>query len=540
MRRGTPNLFKDGTEHLSGLEQAVIKNCRACKELTELTRTSYGPNGLNKLIVNHLGKIFCTSDAATIMKEMEINHPAAKMVVLAAGMQEAEVGDGSNYVVVLAGELLHQAESLLRMGLHPSEAVSGYEKASKAAQEILSSLAVWKCETKDLYDRDTLIKGVRASVMSKQYGYVEFLAPLIADACLSVMPKNPQAFNVDNVRVVKILGSQIHQSEMIKGMVIAHDTQNGLKKVKDAKIAVYTCSLQAADTETKGTVLIHNADELMNLNSSEEKEIEKIIKSIADAGVNVIVTGSTIDDMAAHFIEKYGMMVLKVVSKFDLRRLCKATGAHAMVNLEKPEPESIGFCSNVFVKEYGLTKVTVFQQDKLDASQVATIVLRSSTHNILNDLERAIDDGVNTVRAMTRDARFVTGAGAAEIEISRQLYALAAKSPGLEQYSIKKFAEALEVIPKTLAENSGQTAIDVISQLYAAHERGEAHTGVDVDGGIKDALKDHILDLLPVKLQALRLVTDAVISVLRVDQIIMAKQAGGPKLPQQKANWDED
>jgi len=268
-----------------------------------------------------------------------------------------------------------------------------------------------------------------------------------------------------------------------------------------------------------------------------------VIKSIAESGVRVIVTGSTVDDIAQHFLDKYRIMTIKTTSKFELRRICKATKARPLVALGPVRSEEIGYASKVFVREVGGSKVTVFKQEEGDASGVATILLRASTHNILNDIERAIDDGVNTVRALTRDNRLLAGAGAVDIELARLLYSFASSAPGLEQYALTKFAVAMEVVPRQLAENAGMDAMEVVSQLSAAHEKGGAKVGVDVEGrGIEDMVKKAgVVDLMAVKRQGMRLAVDAVLTVLRVDSIIQAKPAGGPKMGGgQGQNWDED
>jgi len=561
MRRGIPNLFKDGTKLRSGLHDAVLRNLEACKQLADLTRTSLGPSGLNKMLINHLDKIFVTSDTATLMAEMEIAHPAAKMVVMASGMQESEVGDGSNFVIVLAGELLHQAEELLHMGLHPSEIIAGYTKAAKQALSLIEQLSIEEVPQDKLTDLATLTRIVTAPIAAKQYGYESFLAQYLdhphvvhqevvrvarhdAQACLTVMPRNPYNFLVDNVRVVKILGGNLYQSEVVRGMVLAGGALGSVQQVERAKVAVFTCSIGAADTETKGTILIHNAAELMSYNDSEEREIEKVIKSIHDSGVRVIVTGSTVDDIAQHFLDKYQLMTIKTTSKFELRRICKATRARPLVALGPVRTEEVGYASQVYVREVGGSKVTVFKQEEGDASGVATILLRASTHNILNDIERAIDDGVNTVRALTRDNRLLAGAGAVDIELARQLHTFAQQAPGLEQYALAKFATAMEVVPRALANNAGMEAMDIVSQLYAQHEKGGSgvRVGVDIEArGVDDmATKAGVVDLMAVKRQAIRLAVDAVLTVLRVDSIIQAKQAGGPKMGGQQGNWDDE
>jgi T-complex protein 1 subunit theta len=365
-------------------------------------------------------------------------------------------GDGSNFVICFAGELLAQAEELIGMGLHVSDIIAGYTKSAAKALEIVEELSIEKYEQKDMFDEAKLVRALQAPMGSKQHGYEGFLAPLVAKACLSVLPKNPYNFTVDSIRVCKLLGGSLNQSEVINGVVISTDTLTSIKALENVKVAVFTCALAAADTETKGTVLIHNASELMNFNASEEKEIEKQIKAIYESGIRLVITGSTVDDMAKHFLEKFGIMTIKISSKFELRRICRATGARALVNLGAVSAEEAGFAGKVYVREVGLTKITVIQQNSADYSQVATIVLRASTSTHLNDVERAIDDGVNTVRALTRDSRLVAGAGAFEIELARRLQQFAATESGLEQYALSKFAQSLEVIPRALAENAGR------------------------------------------------------------------------------------
>jgi len=281
-------------------------------------------------------------------------------------------------------------------------------------------------------------------------------------------------------------------------------------------------------------VLIKTADELMNYNKSEEQSMENLIRQISEAGVKVVVAGSAIGEMALHFLERYKLMSVKVPSKFDLRRVAKAVGATPMARLGTPTAEEVGFCDLVSVEEIGSTKVTIFRKDS-DAG-ISTIVVRASTQNTLDDIERSVDDGVNVYKATAKDGRFIPGAGAAEIELSRQLQAFADSTPGIIQYAIKKFGEAFEVVPRTLAENAGLRATDVISNLYASHQKGNTADGIDIEGSETSLLNTkqaEVFDLLASKASAIKLATDAAITILRVDQIIMAKPAGGPKPPQQ-------
>jgi T-complex protein 1 subunit theta len=516
-----------------------LKNVEACKGLAAITRTSLGPNGMNKLVVNHLEKLFITSDAATIVEELEIAHPAAKMLARAASMQVQEVGDGGNFVVTFAGELLSQAESLLRIGVHPSEIVEGYKKAMERASTVLEGLVCFTL--RDARERPALVRALEPVLAAKHHGYESLLAGLVADACLSVMPSAPKpaSVSVDNVRVTKLIGGTLSDSQIVRGVVVQRDAEGAVKHVEKAKIAVFGCSIEAASSETKGTVVIHNAEELMAYNKGEERMSEESIKAIADAGAKVIVAGGGISEIAMHFIEKYGMLAVKVVSKFELRRLCKAVNATAMVRVAAPVPGELGYADVVEVQELSSRMVTVFRQNDED-SAVATIVLRGATMNLLDDVERAIDDGVNVARVLCRDGRMLAGAGAVEIELAHRLAQFAESTTGLEQYAIAKFGEALEAFPRTLAENSGQNERDVITALYSAHAAGKSTVGVDIEGGVTcDAAALHILDSFVVKNSALRLAAEAAITVLRVDQIIMSKQAGGPK-PRQPGAPDED
>ncbi|NWV86488.1 TCPQ protein, partial [Dasyornis broadbenti] len=538
---GFAQMLKEGAKHYSGLEEAVYRNIQACKELAQTTRTAYGPNGMNKMVINHLEKLFVTNDAATILRELEVQHPAAKMLVMASHMQEQEVGDGTNFVLVFAGVLLELAEDLLRMGLSVSEAsyILRYEKACKKALEILPELVC--CSAKNLRDTEEVASLLHTPVMSKQYGNERFLAKLIAQACVSILPDSGH-FNVDNIRVCKIVGAGISASSVLHGMVFKKETEGDVTSVKDAKIAVYSCPFDGMITETKGTVLIKNAEELMNFSKGEENLMDLQVKAIADSGANVVVTGGKVADMALHYANKYNLMLVRLNSKWDLRRLCKTVGATALPRLTPPTLEEMGHCNSVYLSEIGDTQVVVFKHEKEDGA-ISTILIRGSTDNLMDDIERAVDDGVNTFKVLTRDKRLVPGGGATEIELAKQITSYGETCPGLDQYAIKKFAEAFEAIPRALAENSGVKANEVISKLYAVHQEGKKNVGFDIEAeaaAVKDMLEAGVLDTYLGKFWGIKLATNAAVTVLRVDQIIMAKPAGGPKPPSGKKDWDED
>ncbi|EGG18796.1 chaperonin containing TCP1 theta subunit [Cavenderia fasciculata] len=525
------DMLKDGTKHFAGKDEAILRNIEACKQLSEITKTSLGPNGMNKMIINHLEKLFVTNDAATIIKELDVIHPAAKMMVMAAQLQEREMGDGTNTVVSLAGELLHKSATLLEMGLHPSEIVAGYERAGEKAQQLLESLVIYRLG--DIRNIEEVKKCLKASLASKQYGYENLLSDLIAKACVQVCPKNPSNFNVDNIRVTKVPGGGVGDTTVIKGFVVIGDTDGTLKRVEKAKVAVFASGIDVGKTETSGKVLITNEQEFLSFSKGEEDSIKKTIEDIAQSGVKVIISGSTVSEMALHYIERHGIMLIRMQSKFQLRRVCKTVGATPLVKLGAPIPEELGYCDEIAVEEIGSSKCIIFRQNK-EESEISTLVVRGSTNNILDDIERAIDDGVNVYKGMCKDGRFLGGAGAFELEMSRQLQQFADSTPGLAQYAIRAYAEAFEVIPRALSETSGHNATRTIASIYAAHTKGSTDAGLDIETGLpRSALEMSILDLFVSKQYALKLATNTACTVLRVDQIIMSKPAGGPKPPQQ-------
>lgn len=422
-----------------------------------------------------------------------------------------------------------------------------------------------------------LSKALTTVIASKQSGNEEVLAALVSEAVLAVLPKNPANFNVDNVRVVKIMGGSLEQSRVIKGMVFGREPDGQVKKARKAKVGVFSCPIDNSQTETKGTVLLKNAQDMLDFTKGEEDRLEATIKELYDSGVRVVVAGSTVGELALHYLNRFNILVIKIMSKFELRRLCRVVGATPLARLGAPMPDEMGNIDVVETTEIGGDRVTVFrQEDANTVTRTATIVLRGATQNHLDDVERAIDDGVNVVKAITKDPRLVPGAGATELQLAERISAFADKTPGLAQYAIKKYAEAFEVVPRTLAESAGLDATEVLSRLYTAHQRNKKSdseeededddsdnsaeeseeesdeedeevywtTGVDLFGnsttGTVDALEEGILDLMASKSWAIRLATEAARTVLSVDQIIVARQAGGPKPPGQNPNWDED
>lgn len=560
---------------------AVQRNIDACRTITSTVSTSFGPYGRNKIVINHLQKLILTNDAATILRELDVVHPAAKMLVMACQQQENELGDGTNLVMILAGEMLKRAEELLRMGLTTADINAGYEKGMKIAIEALDTFVVENVE--NVRDARQLTKALRSVIGSKQAGHEDLLARLVAEAVLAVLPKVAANFNVDNVRVVKIMGGSLAQSTVVRGMVFGKEPDGAVKKIASerTKVGVYSCPIDISQTETKGTVLLQNAKQMLGFTTGEEVQMENIIKELHDSGLRVIIAGSTVGELALHYINRAGILLLKVPSKFELRRICRVVGATPLARLGAPMPDEMGQVDVVETLEMGGDRVTVFRQESDATTRTATIVLRGATQNHLDDLERAVDDGVNVVKAITKDSRLVPGAGAVEVAIAEAVSRAADKTPGLAEYAVRKFGEAFEVVPRLLAESAGLDATEVLARLYNAHAQtvrsGPAaggkkskddsehdennddedslpkrkskqikghNAGVDVlnesGTGVLDVMTEGILDLLVTKHWAIKLATEAARTVLSVDQIIVARQAGGPKPPGPNPNWDED
>lgn len=537
MRRGIPKLFKDGYKQFTGVEEAILNNADAVKQFAEIVRTSFGPNGMNKIVINHIEKVFVTSDCATIVEELRIEHPAANVVVQAAGMQEREIGDGSNFVVIFCGELLKKAKGLIEIGLHPSDIVIGYDKAARKALEYLETLAL--DVTVDISNIDELAQACRSSIASKCYGLEDKLSVLVAQACTISMPENPLEFLVDNIRTVKILGSSTIQSEVVNGMILMFRSKTTIKKVENCKVLVLTTNLGLREMDVTENVLLENAEQLINFSRTEEEVVEASIKRYYDMGVRLVILSNKPTDLETHYLNKYEMYCIIQISKFGRRRMCRMLKARMNVTKDVTMEDlgTVGVCEEI---EIGGRRVTRLVQPEGD-SCISTIIIRGASLNIMNDVERACYDGINTIRAMCREGRFVPGAGATEIELAKLVQAYGATQSGLDQYAINAYGEALETVPRTLAANTGMDFEDTIARLYAAHQNGEVDVGIDIaEKGICSAVDIGVLDLLVTKKFGMRLATTSVLTILRVDHIIMSKPAGGPKKPKRDGHWDDD
>lgn len=410
---------------------------------------------------------------------------------------------------------MQQAASLISMGLHPSEILIGYDKASKKTLELLDGCSSRKVES---FESQQDIKNIISSVVAtKQCGIEDKIATMIADAAVYTMPKNPIKFNVDNVRIQKILGGGLEDSLVIQGVVAIKASETSVKKCLNAKVAVFNTNIEMQQGETKGTVLLKNAEDLLNYTTGEEDKFEGFIKKLAEAGVTVVVCQGSMSELAIHFFEKYHMMAVKIMSKWELKRIGRACGATPIVKLECPTPDEMGYADEVSFQEISSSWCTVFKRNRQE-NKMATIVLRGSTMAQLDDIERAIDNGVNAVKSYIRDNRAVPGGGATEIYLASEIQKYAKQQPGLDQYAVERFGNAFEVIPRILAENAGHKSETVIANLYKHVEEGSKVHGFDCkDGEIKDVSEACIVDSMESKSWALKLAFDVCLTLLKVD-----------------------
>ena len=520
------SLLKEGFKHYKGAQEAVMRNIEAVNDMASMTRTSLGPNGMNKYIINMHDKLFLTKDTSVMAKELEVNHPAVNILIEASKSQDQEVGDGTNFVITFGGELLNLAGELINNGVHLSDIVLGYEKGFNRTMEIIDSAPQYKIEdVSKLEEATKIIKPVIGSKMV--HGQEAFLAPLVAQACINVLPNDRTKFNVDNVRVSKILGGTLMKTETMKGLVIVRNVEGSITKAEKCKVAVYNCPLETQGAETNDQIVFKTADELLNYTKGEEENMEKIIKNIVDSGVKCVIVGGAISNMAIHYLDKYGILAFRIMSKFELRRIASACGASLLVRLGAPTEEEMGYADEIKLTEISSEKCIVLTRDS-ENNKLSTIVLRGTTNDMLDNMERVIADGVNAYRDACKSSVYVAGAGAIEMNLSNQIKSFGKTVTTLDQYGIEKFGEAFEVVPRTLLENSGYNVNEVLATLRSKNN-SDPNMGINIQNGeIEDTLKLGILDHLETKKWAIKHAVNSVLTILKVDQVIVAKPAGGP------------
>ena len=537
---GFNSLLKSGYRTFKGKTQTLYKNAEAIEDLASMTRTALGQNGNYKYIINMHDKLFLTKDTNVMANELEINHPAVNVLVDALKAQSSEQGDGTNFVVTFGGELMKYAEKLVLEGLQVADVSEGYEKAYNKTMELLDKAETYKVN--DLTNLEEVTKFIKPVIGSKLvHGQEDFLAPLVAQACINVVPKEKEKFDVDNVRVAKILGGNLMKSEVIKGMVVVRKTEGSVISCEKCNVGVYNCEFTTKGAETNDQIVFKTADELLNYTKSEEEHMEKIIKEIVDSGVKCIITGGAISNMAIHYLDKYGIMAFRTMSKFELRRIARSIGATLLVRLGAPTKEEMGYADEIKLTEISSQKCILIRRDS-EKNKLSTVVLRGTTNDMLDNMERVVNCGVNAYRAVCKNPSFVAGAGAIDMYLSQKIVEYAKTVSSLDQYAIEAFGEAFEVIPRTIMENSGINVNEKLSTLRAKNSKNP-NMGVNIKtGDIEDSFQMEIYDHLETKRWAIKHAYNSIRTIIKIDQIIVAKPAGGPNLtnnPYAKASQNE-
>jgi thermosome len=516
-------IFPEGTDRLLGRD-AQRMNMMAGKILAETIRTTLGPKGMDKMLVDGLGDIVVTNDGVTILKEMDIEHPAAKMLVEVAKTQEDEVGDGTTTAVIIAGELLKKAEDLLDMDIHASVVAMGYRQAAEKAQELLNLISF------EADDRDTLLKVAMTAMTGKGSEKArEPLAELVVDAVMQV--EEDGEVDKDNINIQRIAGESVNESQIVNGVVIDKGrTDPGMpKQIEDAKIALIKYPIEIKDLETDAKISLTDPQQMQAFIENEEMMLKEMVEKIIDSGANVLFCQKGIDDLAQHYLTRNGIYAIKRVKKSDMTRIEKATGANLVTNIDDLKPEDLGEAGLVYEKKI-FDEVLTFVEDSKDPKAVS-IILRGSTKHVAEEIERAVEDAIGVVASTVEDKKVVAGGGAPEIAISKGLKEYADSISGREQLAIAAFAEALEVVPRTLAENAGLDSIDALVDLRAAHEKS-FYMGLDVfQGDVVDMYQAGVVEPMRVKKQAIQSAAEASEMILRIDDMIATKGMGsGPDM----------
>ena len=527
-------ILKEGTSRRRGKE-AQRSNIMAARIISEVVRSTLGPRGMDKMLVDSLGDVTVSNDGATILDEIEVQHPAAKMMVEVAKTMDNEVGDGTTSAVVLAGELLRKAEELLDENIHPTIIVSGYKKAAEKAIELLNEIS----KPIDLKDRDTLKKVAITAMRSKGLGAArEHFADISIDAIMQVMEKRGDSYfaDVDNVQLIKKEGKSLLDTQLIKGIIVDKEVVHpGMPKIiKNPKIALLDCALEIEKTEFSAEIKITDPTQMKAFLDEETQLMKEMVDKIKAAGANVVLCQKGIDDTAQHFLAKEGIMAVRRIKKSDMEKLSRATGGRIVTNLEDLRPEDLGSASLVEERKIGEDRM-VFIEGCKDPRSVA-ILIRAGLERLVDEAERALKDSLSVVADVVTKNKIVAGGGATETEIAKRLKDYASKVGGREQLAIEAFAEALEIIPKTLAENSGLDPIDIMVSLRSAHEKKDGlWYGVDVfSGKTVDMMKAGVIEPLKVKEQLIKSATEAATMILRIDDVIAA--AKPPPTPPSKTS----
>ena len=525
---GTPiYILREGSQRTAGRE-AQKSNIMAAKAVAGAVRTTLGPKGMDKMLVDGMGDVVITNDGVTILKEMDIEHPAAKMMVEIAKTQDQEVGDGTTTAVVLAGELLKQAEELLEQEIHPTVIAAGYRAASDKSMEILKGLAI-SVLAKD----ESLLRNIAITAMTGKGSQSsrEELADMAVKAVQSVVDADGTV-DTDNITVEKKVGGSIADSSMVSGVVIDKDRlhPNMPKSVKGARIALLNAAVEIEKTEVDAKIQITSPDQLQGFLDQEENMLKGMVDKITATGANVLFVQKGIDDLAQHFLAKAGIYTIRRVKKSDMEKLARATGGRVVSSIHEITESDLGKAGLVEERKVSDEKMT-FVQDCNNPKSVS-IILRGGTEHVVDELGRAMEDALRVVGVAVKDRLLVAGGGAPEVELALRLRSYASTVGGREQLAIEAFANAMEIIPKTLAENAGLDQIDSLVSLRSQHEKGVKTAGLDMDTGKAiDMLKLGVVEPLRVKTQAIQSAAEAAIMILRIDDVIASKSGGPGGMP---------
>jgi thermosome len=518
-------ILKEGTKREKG-KDAQYDNIMAARAIADAVRSTLGPRGMDKMLVDSMGDVVITNDGVTILKEIDVQHPAAKMVVEVAKTQDEEVGDGTTTAAILAGEFLKNALDLIDSNVHPTIIAKGYRMASERAVEILDSQGI----TVRADDVETLRNIAMTAMMSKSIsGSREHMAKLAVEAVRTIVEKrdgNLRA-DLDNIQIVKKQGGSMEDTEMIRGVLLDKEPVHPAmpKKIENAKIALVNSALEIKKTEVEAKIQITSPEQMQAFLNEEERILKKMVEQIKGVGANVVFCQKGIDDLAQHYLAKERIFAARRLKESDIEKLSKATGANIVNKLSELDKKDLGEAALVEVKKLQDDEMTFVTGCK--NPKAVSILIRGGTEHVVDEVERSLDDALNVVRVAIEDGKMTAGGGATAMELAMGLKDFAASVSGREQMAIDAYARALEVVPIALAENAGLDPIDVLINLRKAHKAGNKYAGINVfNGKVVDMRKEHVLEPLRVGRQAIISATDAAIMILRIDDVVASKGMG--------------
>ena len=520
-------ILKDGAEQSKGRE-AQKNNIAAAKIIAEIVHTSLGPRGMDKMLVDSLGDVTITNDGATILKEIDVQHPAAKMLVEISKTTDNEVGDGTTSAVVLAGALLEHAESLITQDVHPTIIVDGYRKAAKKAKQFLDDIA----EKITANDKSSLLKIAKTSMQTKLVRKdSEKLSEMVVKAILSVAEKNNEKYSVDidDIKVEKKSGGSISDSSIIRGIVLDKEiVHSGMpKKTIDGKIALINTALEISKTETDAKINISNPQQMKSFLDEENRMLKTMVDKVIGSGATVVLCQKGIDDMAQHYLAKAGILAVRRVKESDMTKLAKATGARIVTNLDDLFEKDLGSAALIQEKKVEEDKWVFVEGCKHPKS--VTLLLRAGSQRVVDEVERSIHDSLMVVIDVMEHPSIVAGGGAPETFAATKIRSWAKSLEGREQLAVEKFADALEAIPLALAENAGMDPIDTLTNLRSKQIKGEKWVGIDVmKAKVGNMQSSDIIEPLIVKQQIVSAAAEAACMILRIDDVIATAKSAGP------------